>query len=39
MILSDREIIAALKRQFVRITPEPDLCWVSHPKTSWKPAR
>ena len=24
MILSDREIIAALKRQFVRITPEPD---------------
>ena len=24
MILSDREIIAALKRQFIRITPEPD---------------
>jgi dCTP deaminase len=24
MILSDREIIAALKRQYVRITPEPD---------------
>jgi dCTP deaminase len=24
MILSDREIIAALKRQFVKITPEPD---------------
>jgi dCTP deaminase len=24
VILSDREIIAALKRQFVRITPEPD---------------
>jgi hypothetical protein len=24
MILSDRKIIAALKRQFVRITPEPD---------------
>jgi hypothetical protein len=24
MILSDREIIAALKRHFVRITPEPD---------------
>ena len=23
MILSDREIIAALKRQFIRITPEP----------------
>jgi dCTP deaminase len=24
MILSDREIIAALRRQFIRITPEPD---------------
>jgi dCTP deaminase len=24
MILSDREIIAALKRQFIRMTPEPD---------------
>jgi dCTP deaminase len=24
MILSDREIIAALKRRFIRITPEPD---------------
>ena len=24
MILSDREIIAALKRQFIRITPDPD---------------
>jgi dCTP deaminase len=25
MILSDREILAALRRQFIRITPEPDL--------------
>ncbi len=24
MILSDREILAALRRQFIRITPEPD---------------
>ena len=24
MILSDREIIAALRRQFIRLTPEPD---------------
>jgi hypothetical protein len=24
MILSDREILAALRRQFIKITPEPE---------------